>query len=64
MTDTVVITVECCRLWPAQLAMNRNGLLHFRCVYCGFELHAGSEYHVKWTPHHGTEVLGVKRDAK
>jgi hypothetical protein len=60
MTEIVTITVKCCEAKEGRLAMVRNGLMHFRCVYCGFELHAGSEYHVKWTPHHGTEVLGIK----
>jgi hypothetical protein len=59
--EIVKITVECCKAdKPAVMNMNKRGLMHFRCIYCGFELHAGSEYHVKWTPHHGVEVRGVK----
>jgi hypothetical protein len=55
--NIVTIKVKCCESdKEAVMTMNRDGLLHWRCVYCGFELHAGGEYHVKWTPHHGTEV--------
>jgi hypothetical protein len=57
----VTIIIECCEeSGRATHTVNREGLLHFRCAYCGYELHAGSEYHVKWTPHHGVEVRGAK----
>jgi len=58
--NVVTIKVKCCDEDEGVMHMNKEGLMHYRCAYCGFELHAGSEYHVKWTPHHGTEVLGVK----
>ncbi len=62
----VHIKVKCCEHEEASMAMNHEGMLHYCCVYCGFELHAGGniKYHVKWTPHHGTEVRGVKVDGR
>jgi hypothetical protein len=59
--NIATITVSCCeQMQDGKMTMNRDGgMLHFRCVYCGFELHAGSQYHVKWSPHHGVEVRGI-----
>jgi len=39
--NVATITVKCCKYPEAKLDMNRDGMLHFRCVYCGFELSAG-----------------------
>jgi hypothetical protein len=60
--EIATIKVKCCDQDEAVMQMNKDGLLHFRCVYCGFEISAGSQYHVKWTPHHGVEVRGIRQD--
>ncbi len=52
-TDVVHIAkvrIECCdAAEPANIVMNAEGHLHFRCIYCGFELDAGIPPK-EWTP--------------
>lgn len=58
--EIVTIKVKCCKEPEAEMVMNKAGLLHYRCAYCGFELHAGSEYNASYSPRHGVVVVGQK----